>query len=188
MRLTRRLLLLQTVVCIALFGIANQASGQLWSPPVSEEDWNTATNWTPNTVPVATATFDVSNSAQINVSAIAAVDTLHFTAAAPAYNFTLSDSTVIFELSGTGIINDSLTTVPTFNAGEDQYDVRVRAEEQFRTTSEGLAKMTVPSTKQDSVGLDEVVNIRNGSGPSSVNRINRQRIKNSANRQNAKGD
>jgi HAE1 family hydrophobic/amphiphilic exporter-1 len=63
----------------------------------------------------------------------------------------------------------------TFNAGEDQYDVRVRAEEQFRTTSEGLAKMTVPSTKQDSVGLDEVVNIRKGSGPSSVNRINRQR-------------
>ncbi len=35
--------------------------------------------------------------------------------------------------------------------------------------------MTVPSTKQDAVGLDEVVNIRNGSGPSSVNRINRQR-------------
>ncbi|MDP9053457.1 MAG: efflux RND transporter permease subunit [Acidobacteriota bacterium] len=64
----------------------------------------------------------------------------------------------------------------TFNAGEDQYDVRVRAEEQFRTTSEGLAKMTVPSTKQDSaVGLDEVVDIRNGSGPSAVNRINRQR-------------
>jgi HAE1 family hydrophobic/amphiphilic exporter-1 len=63
----------------------------------------------------------------------------------------------------------------TFNAGEDQYDVRVRAEEQFRTTSEGLAKMTVPSTKQDAVGLDEVVNIRKGSGPSSVNRIDRQR-------------
>jgi HAE1 family hydrophobic/amphiphilic exporter-1 len=64
----------------------------------------------------------------------------------------------------------------TFNAGEDQYDVRVRAQEQFRTTSEGLAKMTVPSSKQDNaVGLDEVVDIRNGSGPSSVNRIDRQR-------------
>jgi hydrophobic/amphiphilic exporter-1 (mainly G- bacteria), HAE1 family len=64
----------------------------------------------------------------------------------------------------------------TFNAGEDQYDVRVRAQEQFRTTSDGLAKMTVPSTKQDNaVGLDEVVDIRNGSGPSAVNRINRQR-------------
>jgi hydrophobic/amphiphilic exporter-1 (mainly G- bacteria), HAE1 family len=63
----------------------------------------------------------------------------------------------------------------TFNAGEDQYDVRVRAEEQFRTTSEGLAKMTVPSTKQDAVGLDQVVDVKTGAGPSAVNRINRQR-------------
>ena len=35
----------------------------------------------------------------------------------------------------------------TFNAGDDQYDVRVRAQEQFRTSAEGLAAMTVPSTK-----------------------------------------
>jgi HAE1 family hydrophobic/amphiphilic exporter-1 len=63
----------------------------------------------------------------------------------------------------------------TFNAGEDQYDVRVRAEERFRTTEAGLASMTVPSSKRGSVGLDEVVDIKPGSGPSSVNRINRQR-------------
>jgi HAE1 family hydrophobic/amphiphilic exporter-1 len=63
----------------------------------------------------------------------------------------------------------------TFNAGQDQYDVRVRAQEQFRTTEAGLASMTVPSSKRVSVGLDEVVNISPGSGPSSVNRINRQR-------------
>ena len=63
----------------------------------------------------------------------------------------------------------------TFNAGDDQYDVRVRAEEQFRTSAEGLSRMTVPSSKRGSVGLDEVVEIRQGSGPSSVNRINRQR-------------
>ena len=63
----------------------------------------------------------------------------------------------------------------TFNAGDDQYDVRVRAEEEFRTSAEGLARMTVPSAKRGSVGLDEVVEIRSGSGPSSVNRINRQR-------------
>lgn len=63
----------------------------------------------------------------------------------------------------------------TFNAGEDQYDVRVRAEEQFRTDEKGLASMTVPSSKRGSVGLDEVVDIKPGSGPSSVNRINRQR-------------
>ena len=63
----------------------------------------------------------------------------------------------------------------TFNAGEDQYDVRVRAEEQFRTDEAGLASMTVPSSKRGSVGLDEVVDIKPGSGPSAVNRINRQR-------------
>ena len=63
----------------------------------------------------------------------------------------------------------------TFNAGDDQYDVRVRAQEQFRGGVEGLAKMTVPSSKRGSVGLDEVVHIVPGTGPSAVNRINRQR-------------
>ncbi len=64
----------------------------------------------------------------------------------------------------------------TFNAGDDQYDVRVRAQEQFRGSAEGLSKMTVPSANQrSSVGLDEVVHMRTGIGPSSVNRIARQR-------------
>jgi len=63
----------------------------------------------------------------------------------------------------------------TFNAGEDQYDVRVRAAEEFRTNPESLRQMTVPSSRRGSVGLDEVVDIRSGSGPSSVNRLNRQR-------------
>jgi HAE1 family hydrophobic/amphiphilic exporter-1 len=63
----------------------------------------------------------------------------------------------------------------SFNAGEDQYDVRVRAEEQFRGSAEGLSKMTVPSSKIGSTGLDEVVHIRTGTGPSSVERLGRQR-------------
>ncbi len=64
----------------------------------------------------------------------------------------------------------------TFNAGDDQYDVRVRAQEQFRGGVEGLSKMTVPSANQrSSVGLDEVVHMRPGTGPSAVNRIARQR-------------
>ena len=63
----------------------------------------------------------------------------------------------------------------TFNAGDDQYDVVVRAQEQFRGGPEGLAKMTVPSQKLRSVGLDEVVRIVPGTGPSSINRIGRQR-------------
>ncbi|HXK01170.1 MAG TPA: efflux RND transporter permease subunit, partial [Verrucomicrobiae bacterium] len=63
----------------------------------------------------------------------------------------------------------------TFKAGEDQYDVVVRAQEKFRGGVEGLSKMTVPSRKVGSVGLDEVVRIQPGTGPSSINRIGRQR-------------
>jgi len=63
----------------------------------------------------------------------------------------------------------------SFKAGEDQYDVRVRAAEEFRVSPESLARMTVPSNKGRGVGLDEVVRIAPGTGPSSINRINRQR-------------
>ena len=66
-------------------------------------------------------------------------------------------------------------TASEFNAGEDQYDVVVRAQEQFRGSVEGLSKLTVFSNKVGSVGLDEVVHVRNGTGPASINRINRQR-------------
>jgi HAE1 family hydrophobic/amphiphilic exporter-1 len=78
-------------------------------------------------------------------------------------------------------IEDALNTLvagqvaSTFNAGDDQFDVRVRAPESFRTSQEGLSRLTVPSSKRGSVGLDEVVTMHTGAGPSSVNRINRQR-------------
>ena len=78
-------------------------------------------------------------------------------------------------------IEDALNTLvagqvaSTFNAGDDQFDVRVRAPEIYRTSEEGLSRLTVPSTKRGSVGLDEVVTMQSAAGPSSVNRINRQR-------------
>ncbi|MEO7658584.1 MAG: efflux RND transporter permease subunit, partial [Pyrinomonadaceae bacterium] len=63
----------------------------------------------------------------------------------------------------------------TFNAGTDQYEVRVRALNAFRTDVEGLKRMIVPSAKVGSVTLDRVVKITEGTGPSSVDRTNRQR-------------
>ena len=63
----------------------------------------------------------------------------------------------------------------TFKAGEDQYDVRVRSQEQFRNSAESLARVTVPSARLGSVGLDQVVTEVEGKGPSAINRINRQR-------------
>ena len=63
----------------------------------------------------------------------------------------------------------------TFNAGTDQYAVRVRAINSFRTDIEGLKRMIVPSAKLGWVTLDRVVKTTTGTGPSSVDRTNRQR-------------
>ncbi len=63
----------------------------------------------------------------------------------------------------------------TYNEGTDQYDVRVRAVNPFRTSIEGLKRMIVPSAKLGLVTLDRVVKVSEGTGPSSVDRLNRQR-------------
>jgi len=63
----------------------------------------------------------------------------------------------------------------TFNAGSDQYEVRVRAIKSFRDDVDGLKRMIVPSAKIGWVTLDRVVKAVPGTGPSSVDRTNRQR-------------
>jgi HAE1 family hydrophobic/amphiphilic exporter-1 len=65
--------------------------------------------------------------------------------------------------------------VSTFNAGTDQYDVRVRSVGAFRTSVEGLQRMIVSSTKVGWVSLDNLVRIEEGTGPSAIDRLNRQR-------------
>jgi HAE1 family hydrophobic/amphiphilic exporter-1 len=65
--------------------------------------------------------------------------------------------------------------VSTFNAGTDQYDVRVRAVGEFRTSVEGLQRMIVSSAKVGWVSLDNVVHVEEGTGPSAIDRLNRQR-------------
>jgi HAE1 family hydrophobic/amphiphilic exporter-1 len=63
----------------------------------------------------------------------------------------------------------------TFNEGTEQYDVRVRAINTFRTDIEGLKRLIVPSTKLGWVTLDRLVKTSSGTGPSSIDRTNRQR-------------
>jgi hydrophobic/amphiphilic exporter-1 (mainly G- bacteria), HAE1 family len=65
--------------------------------------------------------------------------------------------------------------VSTFNAGTDQYDVRVRAIGEFRTSIEGLKRMIVPSAKVGWVSLDNLVRVEEGAGPSAIERLNRER-------------
>jgi HAE1 family hydrophobic/amphiphilic exporter-1 len=65
--------------------------------------------------------------------------------------------------------------VSTFNAGIDQYNVRVRAIGEFRASVEGLKRMIVSSSKIGWVSLDNLVRIDPGTGPSAIDRLNRQR-------------
>jgi HAE1 family hydrophobic/amphiphilic exporter-1 len=65
--------------------------------------------------------------------------------------------------------------VSTFNEGKDQYDVVVRATGEYRGGPQGLRQMIVGSTSGGWVSLDNVVRIEEGTGPSSIDRINRQR-------------
>jgi HAE1 family hydrophobic/amphiphilic exporter-1 len=80
-----------------------------------------------------------------------------------------------------GDISQALNTlvagqeVTTYNEGSEQYEVHVRAINNFRTDVEGLSRMIVPSTKVGWVTLDRLVKTSEGTGPSSIERTNRQR-------------
>jgi hydrophobic/amphiphilic exporter-1 (mainly G- bacteria), HAE1 family len=63
----------------------------------------------------------------------------------------------------------------TFNQGTDQYEVHVRAINTYRSDVEGLNRLIVPSAKLGWVSLDRLVKVTSGTGPSSVDRTNRQR-------------
>ena len=67
------------------------------------------------------------------------------------------------------------TEVSNFNEGTDQYPIRVRAIGEFRASEEGLKRLIVPSAKIGWTTLDNVVRVVEGTGPSAIDRINRQR-------------
>jgi multidrug efflux pump subunit AcrB len=65
--------------------------------------------------------------------------------------------------------------ITDYYEGGEQYEVHVRAEHEYRKDPQGIAQAQVPSSKTGSVQLRDVVKMTPGSGPSTVNRISRQR-------------
>jgi HAE1 family hydrophobic/amphiphilic exporter-1 len=57
----------------------------------------------------------------------------------------------------------------------EEYDIRLRAAPEYRKDMTGIALMTVPSRKYGTVPLTSVVTTSEGTGPSQVNRLSRQR-------------
>jgi hydrophobic/amphiphilic exporter-1 (mainly G- bacteria), HAE1 family len=65
--------------------------------------------------------------------------------------------------------------VSTYEERGQQYEVRVRAERQFRADAEGLNQVTVPSTKLGAVALSDIVSLASDEGPAQINRLGRRR-------------
>jgi HAE1 family hydrophobic/amphiphilic exporter-1 len=65
--------------------------------------------------------------------------------------------------------------VTTFNAASDQYDVVLKAQDSFRRTPDSIASATVRTGSGELVQLRNLVTANEGTGPSSIDRLNRQR-------------
>jgi hydrophobe/amphiphile efflux-1 (HAE1) family protein len=65
--------------------------------------------------------------------------------------------------------------ISTYEEGGSEFEVRARAERDYRADAESLAVVTVPSTRLGSVPLGDVVKLRPADGPGQVNRLNRRR-------------
>ena len=103
----RALFACATFLCAASSAFAGSAA---WNLNPSSGDWNTAANWTPQTVPNSTtdiATFDASNVTNllVNFGSVINVDSVVFDSAAPPYTITLDVSNL--KLNGTGFVNNS---------------------------------------------------------------------------------
>ena len=65
--------------------------------------------------------------------------------------------------------------ITTYSEGSDQYDVVLMAENQYRQNTDLLNQLTVPTTRGGTMELSKVVRLEEGTSPSSIDRINRQR-------------
>src|SRR5947208_11745212 len=93
-----RLPSLFVVVAMLLLLLLSTASSTFgdsatWKSSPATGDWNTAANWTPNTVPngpADTATFAISNRTAVSLSANTEVNGIVFNAGASAFTITAS--------------------------------------------------------------------------------------------------
>jgi len=65
--------------------------------------------------------------------------------------------------------------VSNYEEHGEQYEVHVRADRLYRADEQGLELLTVPSSRLGFVSLANVVQLRHGTGPSRIDRLNRQR-------------
>ncbi|HEX9544959.1 MAG TPA: hypothetical protein VF955_07220, partial [Pyrinomonadaceae bacterium] len=95
------------------------AGSATWKGNPATGDWNTASNWSPATVPNGasdTSNFATSNRTAVSLSANTEVNGITFNAGASAFTIT-AGPTFLLTLSGVGITNNSGTTQNFVAAG-----------------------------------------------------------------------
>jgi autotransporter-associated beta strand protein/T5SS/PEP-CTERM-associated repeat protein len=117
----RRLLLAGTALAGALMLAPSlaQAQNATWTGS-TDGNWNLNANWLPASVPTGTATFDATGLTQaVTVTADASINTMLFSAGAPAYSYTINAGVtgVTFDIIGAGIINNSANAPNFLNNG-----------------------------------------------------------------------
>lgn len=88
---------------------AAHAGSATWATSPASSDWNTPTNWSPATVPngtADTASFALSNTTAVSLSASSQAAAIVFNAGASAYTLT-APAGLTLTLSGAGITNNS---------------------------------------------------------------------------------
>jgi autotransporter-associated beta strand protein len=104
-------LIVTAIRCSLLFLVSAAYAGSAqWNLSPTSGDWNTAANWTPMTVPNGPgdiATFALSNTTNVSISANTEVNGIVFTAAATNPYFIDIHGDDGLTLSGTGITNNS---------------------------------------------------------------------------------
>jgi outer membrane autotransporter protein len=100
---------------LAALGTA-RAQNATWGTNPGSSNWNTNTNWTPQTVPTGTATFGSSTTTSITFSASvsSSIGEMLFNAGAPAYSFDITGTFQALTINGVGIVSNS-SNVSTFS-------------------------------------------------------------------------
>jgi autotransporter-associated beta strand protein len=97
---------------LVICGNAARAQNATWLVTPASNDFQTAANWSPATVPTGTAAFGASSTTSLIFSADTAIGTLQFNAGAPLYSFGITNHNLF--VTGAGIVNASSNS-PVFN-------------------------------------------------------------------------
>ncbi len=109
--ITRRFVTIGAAISVGLIFSSQDAyaGSATWNLNPGTNNWNSSTNWTPNTIPNSTtdiATFATSNTTGISVTGTTSVSGMTFNAGASPFTITAAPN-VVLNIRGAGLVNNS---------------------------------------------------------------------------------